>query len=245
MGVVGSKLSRVLLALLALLVVGGVPASAQVAFDAVANSATTTLTSVTWGHTVTGANTALMVSCISTASETVSGVTYNAVAMTNQGNGLDTGDGSRVTIFSLKAPTTGANNVIATFSSNTGTKKCTAASFTGVDQTSPFGTAVFDVYSGIDTGHSHNTTNQTNGMVWDSMSIRDSVTSLAVAAGQTQRASVTFTGQILISSTKPGAATTSTGYTWDNAFSHWAHGTVPMNPVASGGCTLSLLGVGC
>lgn len=212
-------------------------ASAQVAYDTATNGAATSGSSDTWAHTVTGANPALAVVCMNNSSETTTGVTYAGVAMTNAGNAFDSGEGHRLTLFTLLAPATGANNVIASFSAAVGQKRCTALSGTGVGT---FGTAVFDLYSSVDTGHSHNTVSVTNGLVIDFMTIAGSTTTFAVAAGQTQRQSWNSTRLALIS-TKAGAATTNTGETWDIAFSHWDHATISMNPVATVASPLLLL----
>lgn len=217
-------------------------ASAQVAVDATSTSAAVTANSVTWAHTVTGANPYLLIGCSVLTSETVTGITYNSVAATSIDSGLNAADGKTLAVYGLVAPTTGANNIVASFSGSTGSKRCFGASATGVAQTGSLGTKVKDFYVSVDTGHNHDTTSQTSGMVFDFMLIRDSATNIAVAAGQTQQAKITnLVAMTMIYSTKPGAATTNTGYTWDVAFSEWVHITVPLVPAAAGSAAPLLL----
>jgi hypothetical protein len=124
------------------------------AFDAVGPSAAgqtaTTPASVTWSHTVTGSQTALVVfvgvgqNSGSDATKTISGVTYNGVAMTQIGTPKHTNNDvfGYLACYGLIAPASGANNVVVTFASAPSVAECASLSFTGADQTAPFGTPV-------------------------------------------------------------------------------------------------------
>lgn len=218
------------------LVLWGEPAVGAVAVDAATNSAAVTATSVTWSHTVAGVATALYVTCHVTTAETISGITYNTVAMTNIGEVLFLVDVTTTYVFRLVAPAAGANNVVASFSGSTGTKRCTAVSFSGVDQTTPEGTVVTAQSVGPDTGDAQDTTTVVSGMTFDTLTIKLTAANLAINAGQTSQAlvsdGVTWNQ---VTSTKPATTTTTnTGETWDNANSHFQHLAVPIRPAASG-----------
>jgi hypothetical protein len=110
----------------------GTPTTGQTAFGAPA-------TSVTFAYTVpAGSNTMLYVGCLlyNEATNVISGVTYNSVSMTRSGTAIRANTTQYVTLFQLVAPSTGANNVVVT-ADNSSNFQCGAASFTGVDQTTP------------------------------------------------------------------------------------------------------------
>lgn len=112
-------------------------AEAAIAFDnSTPGSNGSTVSSLTYAHTVTGTDPLLIVSAYWTSSRTVSGFTYNAVSMTEVVTTLDTGGGERHGMYYLINPATGANNVVITLSgtSLSGIESA-ASSYTGVDQT--------------------------------------------------------------------------------------------------------------
>lgn len=90
-------------------------------------------TSHTLSHTMSSnANRILTVFTYTFDSGTTTGVTYNGVAMTESGTGQATGSDT-VQAWSLVAPSTGANNIVASLSAS---KRCIiyAVSFTNVTQ---------------------------------------------------------------------------------------------------------------
>lgn len=96
----------------------------------------TSVTTLTMSHTCSGSDRLLIVAVPRSRGVTCS-VTYNGVSMTsavsiNNGN-------SRAQIFYLIAPTTGANNIVVTYSASNGSYTAAAVSFTGADQTDPIG----------------------------------------------------------------------------------------------------------
>lgn len=119
-----------------------------VAFDATANTSGLLAQSFTFAHTCTGTN-LLLVVCIEWTDTSISGasltsVTYNGVALTfltSNGAGIGLNE-----IWYLIAPSTGANNVVVTFTNIVPAEGpstnavCGSMSFTGVDQTTPLGT---------------------------------------------------------------------------------------------------------
>lgn len=105
---------------------------AAVAFDAGslgANDATSV------SHTVTGSDTILVIGVWCEGSRTVTAATYNGDTMTEVTNQLQNGD--RLTVFYLLAPDTGTNTISVTLSS-AGNARIAGASFTGVNQTTPY-----------------------------------------------------------------------------------------------------------
>lgn len=121
------------------------PAWAAVTYDTVSSASTSTsgASSLTWSHTVTsaGSNRLLVVGVASddNTPRTVSSVTYNGVNLTQVPGG--TADNlARVDMWYLVNPATGANDVVVTLSGST-EFSAGATSWTGVDQTTPLGTA--------------------------------------------------------------------------------------------------------
>lgn len=96
--------------------------------------------SLVYSHTVTvGADLALIVGVMDFSTQ-ASGVTYAGVSMANV-------LGTFVSLWSLVAPATGANNVVVTFTAY-GQSWTTTSDWAGVDQTSPIASSVADSTSG-------------------------------------------------------------------------------------------------
>lgn len=143
-----------------------------VAFDAVgpssAGASSSASTSLTWSHTCTGSNRALLVG-VAMGKGTDTGIsttaTYNGVAMTSLGV-IHTGGGTAgyVQLFGLANPASGANTVAITAAGGTpGTLAGGSVSGTGVDQTTPFGTPVTVASPGAGTSISASVTGTTSG----------------------------------------------------------------------------------
>jgi len=110
----------------------------------VKTSATGSGATLSWSHTCTGSNLALVVDVGSydgASGNRVSTVTYNGVALTRlaevTGAAFDNSS-----LWGLKNPATGANTITVTFVGTVGSAIGGGQSFTGVDQTTPFGTGV-------------------------------------------------------------------------------------------------------
>lgn len=108
-----------------------------IALDASSKKSQDASTTATWSHTCTGSNLILLVGVEVGAGNTITGVTYNGVSM-SQVNLLALGGSTfgNVYVFKLVGPSTGANNIVVTASASTFIY-CAATSFTGVDQTTP------------------------------------------------------------------------------------------------------------
>ncbi len=213
-----------------------------VTFDAQSSGSGTATTNITWSHTCTGSNLILVVEVVTNAaSDTVTGVTYNAVAMTSAGAAtLNTGVTSR--IFYLANPATGAHTVSVTASGS--------AAIGGMSQsfTGAAGTVNGRVVTtGSATTASLTVTSTSGDMVVDSFG---QVSSLGgTTSNQTNRSSTTAGINLAgDASTAAGSASVSMQYTGIPAATAWAYQAINVQqlaaPVASGTGNLSLLGVG-
>ena len=111
----------------------------EIAFDAASNSAyQAASSSYSWSHTCTGTDRCLFVgvSILSGVSASVSGVTYNSVAMTLVRSKASAGGTIRSELWRLVAPATGSNTVAVTLSAAVNSS-AGAVSMTGVHQTTP------------------------------------------------------------------------------------------------------------
>lgn len=207
-----------------LLVVGSVaPAWAVVAVDADAqllNQSLTCGTPITFSHTVTGANTALVVSVATGPDPTlVFTATYNSVAMTAISHTVF-GTTAQAWLLGLVAPTTGTNTVSVDCSGPTSAANTdvSAISFTGVDQTG--GSTTFNGYaSQAGSGASATTSvNVTSGSTSDLvLSVTASTTNdhTSLGAGQTLQWEDNTGAVNTAGSTKTGASGAVTmAHTW-------------------------------
>lgn len=106
----------------------------MIAFDAVANDLESSATP-TWSHTTSGSNRILHAGVRVSAGISVTGVTYNGVAMTNvpTNSPVTTPGGELLYVFYLINPTTGTHDIIATLSGSD-TVRSVSISHTGVKQ---------------------------------------------------------------------------------------------------------------
>ncbi len=166
----------------------------MIAVDTTSNSGTTVLYGVTgtnhWHHTCTGSDLTLVVG-VSVYASSVTGVTYNGVAMTQQqANNKDVGGyGHRSYLYTLANPATGGSYEVAvTYASpeiDTGYGGGMAISLSGTNTTTPI-----DVSGGATgTGTAVSkavTTNYANSYVIDNAVRENSGTTTIVGAGQTE-----------------------------------------------------------
>jgi hypothetical protein len=103
---------------------------ASIAFDAQTLGGFGT---TTFSHTTSGIDRALWVT-VSRQGGTLSGVTFNGVAMTMLTEVLESGSGRHISLWYLAAPATGANNVVISISGHTFVQAI-AVSYTGAKQT--------------------------------------------------------------------------------------------------------------
>lgn len=166
-----------------------------------------------------------------------SGPTYNSVSMSQIANaGPGPSSQSRMFVFELVAPATGANNLVFTMSGGgNGRSGVIIRSYTGVNQSTPTGTVVTNTG---DTGTPTVTVSSaTDELVTDLMAIWSNTT-MTVGADQTQRVNGTYedsTGRFC-SSDQAGAGSVVMDWTGGNGFD-WATVGVPLKP-ASASATL-------
>lgn len=110
-------------------------AFAAIAIDAVSTGGqTTTETTLSWAHTITGTDTILTVGLTEEGADDITGITYNSVALTLGKKGTGGTGYGRPELWYLINPTTGANTVTITRTGTTGRLTGVAASYTGAKQ---------------------------------------------------------------------------------------------------------------
>lgn len=100
-------------------------------------------TSLSWSHTCTGSNRVLLVWVAvleNSFDNSITGVTYNGVAMTQLDGGMSTEEntGARGALFGLVGPATGSHTVTVNFADNTWWAEGVSASFINVHQLDPW-----------------------------------------------------------------------------------------------------------
>lgn len=106
-----------------------------ITFDAASSTTTNnTGTSLTWQHTTSGTNRALIVGCATTSQSSPTEVTYAGQPMTQVVSRQEPNTGKRISLWKLSNPTLGTNNVTVSFPSAVG-GTCGAASFNSCNQT--------------------------------------------------------------------------------------------------------------
>ena len=150
-------------------------------------------TTLTWSHTVGGTNTYLgvLVNLDSTCcADTITGVTYNGVPMTlESSNAIGTG----LVNFYDAVGVAGTHNIVVSTSTDNWNIVAEAASWAGVNQSTPIGTIVFHNARGVDGAYSISTTavSAVGQLVVDFMDMDDQDPSynpfLTVDPSQTQR----------------------------------------------------------
>lgn len=113
-------------------------------------------------------------------------------------------------------------------------------SWTGVDQSTPIGTAVTHTDTG--TSATVDVSSESGDLVIDSLGQRDA-TGLAAGGGQTQRWQDTGTNDnVTACSTEPGAGTVTISWSWTNS-TNFGYGAVNINAAAAAGNPKGPLGM--
>jgi len=208
-----------------------------IAPDTVSHSSQSSGASLTWAHTVGNgiANPILVVSVKVGASNTCSGVTYNGTSLTqltSQPQGTVT-----VYIFSLVNPTHdgAAHNIVASFSSSTGGSAGCAASYSGVAQSSTWGTPATNSGSSGNSSVTVTTTASSQKVV-DINSTTAFTSDSTPSASQTKETSDVSVGGSTLDFGDITATGSSMNLSWTNqSNSGWAELAAPMNAFVSGG----------
>lgn len=169
-----------------------------IAFDAVSTGMNATdPTSLTWSHTCTGSNLVLIVGTSTESdtgghtAQTVSGITYNGVALTKIRSDYITDNGTE--LWYLVAPATGANNIVVTMTAVVDGLFGAGLSFTGVDQSNPIDNHAGTTTTGTSISQAL-TTNVADAMIVNIMQHYNSSVVLTPDADQTQRFNTPTTG---------------------------------------------------
>ena len=200
---------------------------------------TTTTTSLTGYHTCTGTNRYLVVKVWGGDGNLAA--KYNDVNMTLL-HRYAQGGATVVSLFGLVAPATGNNAIVVWDTTATPQYFAfTSASYTGVDQSTPTGTAAHDGSSGGGTTQSLTVSSATGEVVVDAIAYYYDVSvPSATGSGQVMRAWMSpgpdysisgGNGQIAGSST-PGAASTVVSYDTGAQTEYWAIAGIPLKPAA-------------
>lgn len=214
------------------------PAAVGIVYDASSNSGyQTAASSYSWSHTCTGSNRGLAVdiSLLSVPGTTVSGITYNGIALSFVGAKSTVSGAGRVEQWFLANPASGTNTIAVTLSAAVGSAG-TAVSYTGVHQTSP--TEAFNSAQATNVGATDATVSITTVAVNDWVHGAIATSDTAITANQTSRNNVTGaagsganedTGPIA----SPGATTIS--YTDVGALATWAIAGYAIRPTTASG----------
>lgn len=210
------------------------PAAHGIAFDAASNSGyKAASSSYSWSHTCTGNDRYLVVgiSMLSLA-QTVSGITYNSIAMTLLGSRNSITGACRVELWGLLAPSLGTNTIAVTLTGAIASAG-NASSYTRVHQTSPI--EGFNSAQATNVGAADATVNVTtvadNDWCVDVIATDDG--SITVGAGQTQAGNVTGaggSGAMSYEGPKTPAGSVTMSWTGVGALATWSIGSIALRP---------------
>lgn len=201
-----------------------------IAKDATSSAHAQGVSSLSWAHTCTGSDLLLNVhSGTNGTPVSTTGVTYNSVALTSRWSASR--NWTAASGWSLVAPATGSNTVAITLSATEDTVFGQAISYTGVDQTTPHGTAASA--NGATDAPAVPALTSATGEVCIGF-VMSSASSITSGAGQTAEISdLNFAADSAQTDSEPGAA--SVDITWTTTVNPWACGGIPIKPVAAGG----------
>ncbi len=198
------------------------------------SSQATSVTSLTWSHTVaTGSNRALFVTlAIDGLGPGVNGVTYGGVALTQVGR---TTGNHAVEIWRLLSPAAGSADVVVSLGGATDIKGG-AVTYNGVEQTTPTGT--YAGASGTGTTASVDVSSATGGLVLDITNWDNNPSGYSTGTGQSDIWNLTNSAHRAVSTTEAGAATVTMSSTV-SASNQWEIGAVSINAAENVSPTLT------
>lgn len=215
------------------------PAASAVTFDAASTSITSATNVVTQTHVVgSGSNRILLVATATRylGVATVSGITYNGVALTKI-DGIDgtTDTDIRSELWYLLNPPTGSYSLVTTFTVEPTRVMVTGISYSGVAQTTPI--AASGSATGSSTSALASVTSTTDGSLLVAAVMSRTVTAMTPTAGETERSDLsagTSHRGGTFEQVAPLAGTYSVGPTVGSG--SWVNLVAAINPyVASGG----------
>lgn len=222
-----------LLPILALLAVLCIPARAQVAFqDSVTSGSGNATPTRTFAHTVTNGTFLVVTTCHrGGGSDTVTGVTYDGIAMSLGHEMAFATPDLYASFWHLPSPATGSNNVIVTASDTVDGMITTAINFSGVDASSPWGTFVENSSTNASSS-SVEVTTESGEIVLDILCKEGNGATGTVGADQTSRWAVNDAGTSIrdsSGSTQAGADGGVMSWTSLPTFTDFLHFAGPLN----------------
>lgn len=226
---------------------GGGGGGGSLTFDSSssADSGSSNVSSLSWSHSVNSSTSGIVIAGVSINGgdgAAVTSATYCGNAMTLK-SARSNSTSVRTEMWYRVAPPTGSCTVQIQISTSTGNRRIVggAVSYTGVDQTTPFGTGADN--SGFSQNASVDVSSATGDVVIAVIGKRDSAQAISVGSGQTQRyndqstASTTADNVIGASSTEAGAALVTMSWDWvtSGVNKAWAIVGASLKPSGSGG----------
>lgn len=224
-----------------------ISAHAQVAFDA-ASSATRTATGTTLSvsHTFGGSNRAALINVTYFAnpsqvasSLTIGGSSTGVTLVHEDSDGVNGNAAKRHVVYRAVAPASGAQTVLFTAAGDMVDGAIEVVSLTGVDQTTPVGTAA--IAEGSSTAPSVNVTSASGELVVDAVCSFFPAANVTTDASQTQRVENESWGgndAIAAMSTEAGAGTVTMSHTLGSS-ADWSIVGIPFKPVAAASTVLN------
>lgn len=214
-------------------VVGRVSGSPKAFFEKIGVSTYTstngTMSTAQAVHAVTpGDNRLLIVLVAMRAFTTVSTITYGAQNLTKyRAANYAAGNYPRYEIWYLVAPTVGSNTITVTFSGNE-ISSISAMTIFDVDQVSPI--RGYSEETGTGASVSAILSSHESDMVIDILSIEivAGTGTVSALAGQVQKMNYTPGGWVGATSTKPGAASVTTGWTVSSSPHNWIYASISL-----------------
>ena len=210
-----------------------------IAFDAASNSGfQTTTTPYSWSHTCTGSNRLLTVGIAGwVAGVTVTGITYNGVALTKIRSDLHSNTLFRSEMWALVNPASGSNTITVTWSGAPNDSLASAISLTGVDQTTP-NDADNGATGGVTTDATATiTTVADNAWLVNIVASNTASATWTVGAGQTQvlnTGTTNWAGASYEGPVTPAGATVM-NFTVSGGGKNWATSAASFKPAGAGG----------
>lgn len=209
-------------------------------YDNSAKLASTGNGTMTLSLTTSGSDRYLLVGIGTSTGMTCTGITYAGVSMTQIGSPVDntdSGAGSRLYVFELIAPASGANDIVASFSGPPSYRTMIGISVTDAHQTTPTGTSATSTTNNSATP-SVTVTSATGELVVDFHSAHNTLVTFSAGSGQTSRQTNT-TDIGMCCSTQDGAA--SVVMDWSNTNNRWYSSRgIPIKPAGGGGTAYTL-----
>lgn len=199
-------------------------------------------TTLTYAHTIGGTANYLKVGVAANNVNPgpITGVTWNAVAMTRLGSELAPDTNLVVSYWYLVNPATGTHNVVVTTTTGTDAIASGASSYIGVDTSTPHGTPA--TATGTSTAPSVNVTSASGELVVDAVGVHDTT---LTACGQTQRVNVNDVGPNVSQGDADAAGAASVTMSWTAALSMgWGIIGVALKPAGGGSVFIPIVGRG-